>query len=109
MIVAMDDSTEDKLFSTINSLLQYNVEVQFTPRLYEMLTGSRIRINKYGINPLVSISKPTMTDWELSMKRFLDILASFFALLLSLPILIYFGIVIKKDSPRLYFFTSRKE
>lgn len=108
VIVAMDDSTEDKLFSTINSLLQYNVEVQFTPRLYEMLTGSRIRINKYGINPLVSISKPTMTDWELSMKRFLDILASIFALLLSLPILIYFGIVIKKDSPGSIFYKQER-
>lgn len=108
VIVAIDDSSEEKVFQIINNLLKYNVEIQFTPRLYEILTGSRIRINKFGINPLISISRPTMTDWELSVKRFLDILSSVIALILSMPVLIFYGIKIKKDTAGPVFYKQER-
>lgn len=108
VVVALDDSNEDKVFQIINSLLKFDVEIQFTPRLYEILTGSRIRINKFGINPLISISRPTMTNWELSVKRFLDVIVSFLALLISLPVLIFYGISIKRDTPGPVFYKQER-
>lgn len=98
VIIALDSLNEDKIFNIINNLYHYDVDIQFTPRLYEILIGSRIQINKFGINPLVNISKPSMSDWELSVKRFFDIVLSFIALMILSPVLIYFAIAIKKDS-----------
>ncbi|MEZ7866607.1 MAG: sugar transferase [Paludibacteraceae bacterium] len=97
VIVALDDTNEQRIFNIINKLFQYNIEIQFTPRLYEILTG-RVRIQKYGLNPLVSITQPTMTDWELCVKRSFDIFVSAFSLLLLSPLMLYFFIAIRLDS-----------
>src|SRR5690606_2440580 len=48
VIVALDSDTNDtNLFKIINQLYKYNVEIRFTPRLYEILTGSA-RISTLG-------------------------------------------------------------
>lgn len=97
VIIALDDASEQRIFNIINKLFQYNIDIQFTPRLYEILTG-KVRIQKYGLNPLVSVTQPTMPDWELSVKRTLDILISVISLLILSPLLLYFYFAIKIDS-----------
>ena len=97
VIIALDDASEQRIFNIINKLFQYNIDIQFTPRLYEILTG-KVRIQKYGLNPLVSVTQPTMPDWELSVKRTLDILISAISLLILSPLLLYFYFAIKIDS-----------
>jgi len=96
-IVALDNTDEYQLFKIINSLYKFNIDIQFTPRLYEILTGSA-KISKFGIIPLVSITNSSMSDWEASLKRFSDIVISFVSLVILSPILLYFIIKIKIDS-----------
>ncbi len=107
IIVALDSSEEYLLFEIINSLFKYNINIRFTPRLYEILSGSA-RINKLGISPLVSITDSSMSDWEASFKRFLDIVVSFISLLLLSPFLIYYMIRIKMDSPGPVFYKQER-
>ena len=97
VIIALDDASEQRIFNIINKLFQYNIEIQFTPRLYEILTG-KVRIQKYGLNPLVSVTQPTMPDWELSVKRAVDVFTSAISLILLSPLMLYFFIAIKIDS-----------
>lgn len=107
-IVVLDNyADENQLFKIINSLYKYNVDIQFTPRLYEILTGSA-KIGKLGIIPLVSITNSSMADWEASVKRFSDIVISFLALILLSPILIYFMIQIKRDSKGSVFYRQER-
>lgn len=108
VIIALDSTNDEKVFTLINSLFNYDVAIQFTPRLYEILTGSRVHINKFGLNPLVNITKSSMSDWELSVKRFVDILLSFIALIFLFPILIYFAIAIKRDSKGSIFYRQER-
>lgn len=97
-IVALDnDADEMELFKIINLLYRFNVDIRFTPRLYEILLGSA-KINRLEMSPLVSITNSSMTDWEASLKRFLDIIISFISLLLLSPFLLYFIFRIRKDS-----------
>ena len=96
-IVALDDPSEQRIFEIINQLFQSNIEIQFTPRLYEILTG-KVRIDKYGLNPLVSVSHSSMSDWQLCVKRSADILLSALSLALLLPLIIYIAVAIKSDS-----------
>jgi len=96
-IIALDNPDELKLFGYINTLYKYNIEIRFTPRLYEILTGSA-RIGAAGMQPLVSLTDIHMADWQIAMKRIFDIALSLVMLILLLPVFIYFAIVIKIDS-----------
>jgi len=96
-IVILDNTDDYQLFKIINSLYKFNIDIQFPPRLYEILTGS-VKINKLEISPLVSITHSSMPDWETSMKRLFDIIISILALVISAPFLCYFAILIRRDS-----------
>lgn len=105
--VILDKSDDFQVFTIINSLFKFNIDIQFTPRLYEILTGSA-KINKLEMSPLVSITDSSMSDWEASLKRFLDILISFISLILLSPFFIYFAIRIKKDSKGSVFYKQER-
>ena len=107
-IVALDNDAEEKeLFNIINLLYRFNIEIQFTPRLFEILIGSA-KINKLEISPLVSITKSSMSDWEASVKRFFDIVISFVSLLVLSPFISYFAIKIKRDSKGPVFYRQER-
>ncbi len=107
IIVALEIDEENLLFEIINSLFKYNISIQFTPRLYEILTGSA-RIKKLGISPLVSLTDISMSNWEASVKRFLDIMVSLISLLLLSPFLIYYMFRIKIDSKGPIFYKQER-
>ena len=106
-IISLDNADEQKLFNYINALYRYNIDIRFTPRVYEILTGSA-RIGAMGINPLVNITQINMADWEISVKRFLDIVVSAIALILLIPTFIYFAIAIKRDSKGPVFYKQER-
>lgn len=107
-IVVLDNNAdEQQLFKIINLLFQFNVSIQFTPRLYEILIGSA-KISQIGIIPLVSITNPSMPDWEASVKRFSDIVISLISLVLLSPFLLYFMIKIKRDSKGPIFYRQER-
>jgi exopolysaccharide biosynthesis polyprenyl glycosylphosphotransferase len=106
-IVVLDNADELQLFTIINSLYKFNIEIRFTPRLYEILTGSA-KINRLEISPFVSITNPSMSDWEASVKRFSDIIISFVALVILSPFLLCFMIRIKRDSKGPIFYRQER-
>ncbi|MDR0811206.1 MAG: sugar transferase [Paludibacter sp.] len=106
-IIALDEPNEQKLFAYINTLYRHNLGIKFTPRLYEILTGSA-RIGSFGIQPLVCITDLNMPDWQVCIKRFFDILASAVAVLLLLPLFAYFAIAIKLDSKGRVFYLQER-
>jgi lipopolysaccharide/colanic/teichoic acid biosynthesis glycosyltransferase len=61
-----------------------------------------------GIIPLVSITNPSMSDWEVSVKRFFDIVISLISLVLLSPFLFYFMIQIKRDSKGPVFYRQER-
>ena len=105
--VILDNADDYQIFSIINSLYKFNIDIQFTPRLYEILTGSA-KIDKLDLNPLVSITDSSMPDWQASLKRFSDIILSFFALTILSPFLIYLAIKIKVDSKGSVFYKQER-
>jgi exopolysaccharide biosynthesis polyprenyl glycosylphosphotransferase len=106
-IVVLDNADDYQLFKIINTLYKFNVGIQFTPRLYEVLAGN-VKINRLQISPLVSITSSSMSDWEVSMKRLFDIVISLLALLLVFPLLLYFTIIIKKNSKGPVFYRQER-
>lgn len=107
IIVALEADEENLLFDIINSLFKYNIDIRFTPRLNEILTGSA-RIKKLGISPLVSITDISMSNWEASIKRLSDIVISLISLIALSPFLIYFMFRIKLDSKGPIFYKQER-
>lgn len=107
VIIALDQPDEKQLLHYINALYKYNVEIRFTPRLYEILTGSA-QLSTAGLAPLVSITQINMSDWQISVKRFFDIVASAIALIILSPIFIFFAIRIKSDSKGSVFYRQER-
>lgn len=106
-IIALDNPDELKLFSYINTLYKYNIEIRFTPRLYEILTGSA-RISRAGIQPLVSLTDVHMPNWQIAMKRIFDIVLSSVMIVLLLPVFIHFAFAIKSDSKGSVFYKQER-
>ena len=106
-IIALDNADEQKLFKYINALYRYNIDIRFTPRLYEILTGSA-RIGNLSASPLVSITDVPMSDWEMSIKRFFDLTISLVMIILLLPVFLFFIIWIKTDSKGSVFYLQER-
>ncbi|MDD3079309.1 MAG: sugar transferase [Paludibacter sp.] len=106
-IIALEEPDEYMLFKIINSLYKYNIDIRFTPRLYEILTGSA-RIGNLGIQPLVNITNLHMPDWQISLKRSFDIVISGISLIILSPFFLYYAIKIKIDSRGPVFYTQER-
>ncbi|MDP4238700.1 MAG: sugar transferase [Bacteroidota bacterium] len=107
IVVLDEDADEKQLFKIINLLYKFNIDIQFTPRLYEILIGSA-KMSHMGTIPLVSITNPSMADWEISVKRFSDIVISLLSLALLSPFLFYFMFQIKRDSKGAVFYRQER-
>lgn len=107
IIIALEHNDEKKLFSIVNSLYQYNIEISFTPGIYEILIGG-VRMKELGLSPLVSITSSPMSDWETCVKRFFDITVSLVSLIVLLPLFLFFAIRIKINSPGPVFFRQER-
>jgi exopolysaccharide biosynthesis polyprenyl glycosylphosphotransferase len=108
IIVALDsDADEKEIFRIISLLYHFNIDIQFTPRLFEILIGSA-KITKLGISPLVSITNSSMPDWQASLKRLIDIVVSLTSLVVLSPVIAYFSIKIKMDSKGPVFYKQER-
>jgi len=107
IIIALDNPDDFTLFSLINKLFNYNIDISFTPRLNEILTGSA-KMENPKLSPLVSVTRPSMSDWQVCVKRFFDILFSVIALIICLLPIIIISIAIKIDSRGTVFFRQER-
>ncbi len=107
VIVAIDSNNSDDLFGIINQLYSYNVDIRFTPRLYDFLVGG-IRLSTIYGTPLVNVLDNKMPDWQQNVKRFLDIFTSALVLLLAFPLFCYLAIRVKFSSKGSIFYLQER-
>lgn len=107
VIVAIDSTDSDDLFSIINQLYKYNVDIRFTPSLYDFLVGGVKLSAIYGA-PLVNILDNNMPEWQQNVKRLLDILFSGMILLLGSPLFLYIAIRVKISSSGSVFYRQER-
>jgi exopolysaccharide biosynthesis polyprenyl glycosylphosphotransferase len=107
VIISLDQTDEHQLFRLINAMYSYDVDIRFTPRLYEILTGGS-RIRMMGVSPLVNITTLNMPDWQFSVKRYFDIVVALAMLVVLSPLMVYFMVRIKADSPGPVFYLQER-
>ena len=91
----------------INRLFALGLPIKISPERFNMMQ-SQVRISDIYGEPLVNISRSSMSDSGKNIKRALDIIVSAIALIVLIPVYAAVGITIKLTSPGPIFYLQRR-
>ena len=91
----------------INRLFSLGLPIKVSPERFNMMQ-SQVRISDIYGEPLVNISRSSMSDSGKNIKRAIDIVVSIIALILLIPVYVAVGITIKLTSPGPIFYLQRR-
>jgi lipopolysaccharide/colanic/teichoic acid biosynthesis glycosyltransferase len=84
-----------------------DVEIKIIPDILDILSGSVKTSNLFGAL-LVDIHTGLMPEWQMHIKRLVDVLFSVLSLILLSPLLLYTAIRVKLSSPGPVFYSQER-
>ena len=103
VIVAFSTESHEEVLDLIRSLDALDVQIDIVPRLFEIL-APRTRMHTVEGVPVMGLGAFRISRSSRLLKRTMDFVVSFAALVLLAPLLIAVAIAIKLDSPGPVFF-----
>ncbi|MCC7400020.1 MAG: sugar transferase [Chitinophagaceae bacterium] len=88
VVLALEKSAQPLMENIINRLSELNVEVKIQPDALDIISGSVRTINVLGA-PLIDLQTTLMPDWQLNIKRLIDVLISLCSMIILLPLILY--------------------
>jgi len=103
VIIAIESSEHELLKKIINRLEYRKVTIKVIPDMYDILTGM-VKMSSIIGTPLIQISHDLMPAWEVNLKRIIDVVTSFFSLILLSPVYLFLiiGVKLSSKGPVLY-------
>lgn len=100
VIIAIESTEHEKLKSIVDVLFEYGsrLMVRTIPDTYDILLGT-VRLNHVFGAVLIEIRQEMMPEWQIVVKRIIDLVVSFFALVILSPLIFYVYIRTKISSP----------
>lgn len=103
VIIAVESSDHDRLKDIISRIDNGKIRIKVLPDMYTILAGSVEMTNIYGAL-LIEINPDVMPYWQRAIKRLMDLVLSFLALIALIPFFIFSAIAVKLSSPGPIFF-----
>ncbi len=97
VIIAIDPSEHEYIRSIITSLNEANVIIKVIPDMHDILLGS-VKMTAIFQAPLIQIFPDIMPQWQIVVKRLMDIVISILALVLLSPLFIFTALGVKFSS-----------
>ncbi|GAB4447139.1 MAG: undecaprenyl-phosphate glucose phosphotransferase [Bacteroidia bacterium] len=97
IIIAIETNEHDKLNEIINELYYMDLHIHLVPDTYDLLTG-QVKLDAVESLPLITLEIVPMKQWQISMKRFFDIVVSLFVLIFFSWLYIILGLLVKLTS-----------
>ena len=97
VIIALSKNDDDDLLNIITQLKNYNVCIKIVPNIYDVLKGYAKMHNVTGM-PLIDINPNILTEFQILLKRLIDIVVSIIGLLIMLIPFIIITFLIKITS-----------
>ncbi|HWB64772.1 MAG TPA: sugar transferase, partial [Chitinophagales bacterium] len=88
VIIAIESSEHHRLNDIIIRLADKNVTIRIIPDMYDILSRT-VRMNHAVGEAFIEIPPVMLNEWERITKRWFDILASLFAVAVTLPLTLY--------------------
>jgi len=107
VIIAIETSEHNKINSIINKIDNKNLVIKVIPTLYDIITGS-VKMSSLYSAPLIQISRDLMPEWQLNIKRILDIVISVLAIVILIPAFIFISIGVLLSSAGPLFYTHER-
>jgi len=107
VIIAIERSEIDTIDRIIIELETSNVIIKVIPLMQDIIFGS-VKVSGIFHTPLIEISPDLMPGWQQSLKRLIDIVASFIAIILLLPAYIFTAVGVKLSSPGPILFSQQR-
>jgi len=103
VIVAVESGDHKDLQDILFLLEGKEVRVSIIPDMFDILSGSVKMGSIYGV-PLIRVNQEIMPQWQFSVKRAIDLVASIFAFILLSPVFLFIALAVKSSSkgPILY-------
>lgn len=107
VIIAIESSEHHLLNQIINRIADKNVTIRIIPDMYDILSGT-VKMNHVIGEAFIEIPPVLISEWERISKRWFDVLASVFALLVTLPVTLYVMLRIKLTDGGPVFYTQER-
>jgi exopolysaccharide biosynthesis polyprenyl glycosylphosphotransferase len=107
VIIAIERSEIDTIDRIITELETSSVIIKVIPLMQDIIFGS-VKVTGIFHTPLIEISPDLMPGWQQSLKRLIDIVASFIAIIILLPFYIFTAIGVKLSSPGPILFSQQR-
>lgn len=103
VMVALDPKDREKLVNIIDKTDSPDVSLKLLPDFHQVVSGLSKTNQIFGM-PLIEVSPEPMQLWELVAKRFFDVVISFIVLVLTFPLLLIIGMLIRltSEGPAIY-------
>ncbi len=86
VLIALEFKEEDEIFRLVSAVDSFDVDFAILPGRADVLARRMMFNQLYGF-PMIRILAEPMPPWEKNVKRLIDIAASLFALVVSLPVM----------------------
>jgi exopolysaccharide biosynthesis polyprenyl glycosylphosphotransferase len=107
VIIAIEHSENHTIENIITQLEDTDVVIKIIPAMQDILMGS-VKTTSIFHAPLIQIYPDLMPDWQMSLKRILDLVISIICLILLSPVMLVTAIIIKLTSPGPVFFSQER-
>lgn len=107
VIIALESTEHKRLSSIIARLSGTGITIKVLPDMFDILSGSVKMTNIFGVL-LLEVNPQGMPVWQMSIKRFIDIVLSLIALILLIPVYIGLAIAVKMSSKGPIFFKQER-
>lgn len=107
VVLAMEKSDQAMIENIVNRLSEKDVQVKIPPQTLDILSGSIRTSNVLGAM-LIDLKTGLMPEWQLNIKRLIDVIAAVFGLIILSPLLLYVIIRVKISSKGSIFFTQER-
>jgi len=105
VVPTRDDSHQT--MNTLNKLFGLGLPIMISPERFNMIQ-SQVRISDFYGEPLVNISRSSMSDSGKNIKRAIDVIVSVVALIALMPLYAVVACVIKATSPGPIFYLQER-
>ena len=98
LIIAVDSENYEKFLDVIDLCKKLDVNIRITSELFDVV-AQKVSTEKYSDIPVIDVSTHYNNGITLTLKRFIDIVISVFALIILSPVILFIIIAIKVSSP----------
>lgn len=107
VIIALESWEHEYIKNIVNELSDMGVTIKIIPDIYDILSG-HVKMNTILGTPLIEIKNKIIPEWQISIKRFLDVSISVIVLLFFSWLYLLIGILVKLGSKGPMFFKQER-